>query len=81
MLQAMRGAEISQNGEGVDHRVERNHAEGAYPRDTHGRASSSSAEKRRSEGLRGVEAVIWPERRCSGGGVRCRSSEIGQLGR
>ena len=48
-LQGTRGAEVRQNGKEVNQGVERNHAEGAYPRDTHGRASSSSAEKRRSE--------------------------------
>ena len=80
-LQGMRGADVRQNGEGVNHGVERNHAEGAYPCREQEQAPLSSVNRRRSEGERQVRGVIWPERRWSGGGVRCQSTGSGQLGR
>ena len=81
MLQDIEGAKVRQNGNDIGQGKEWHLPVEPYPSKELSTASSSSADKKRSEGLRGVEAVIWPERRCSGGGVRCRSSESGQLGR
>ena len=78
MLQAMRGAEISQNGEGVDHRVERNHAEGAYPRDTHGRASLSSVNRGEVREKEVAEGVLRAKGSGDGCGAQSRHTGIGQ---
>ena len=69
-LQATIDARISKNGKGIDPRVENYHAEGAYRRGEHGRASFPSAEKRRSEEMRGEEGVLSPGKGRNGSGVK-----------
>ena len=59
-LQGIEGAEVSSNGEGMEHATEGYHPEEAYQRGEHGRASFPSAEKRRSEEMRGEEGVLSP---------------------
>ena len=59
-LQATRETRISKNRFGIEPRVERMHLVEAYPSREQMQASLSSVEKRRSEGMRGVERVLSP---------------------
>ena len=62
-LQRKVGARISKNGKGIEGKEERNHPVQAYPSRELAMASSSSAEKKRSEGMRGVERSLLIARR------------------
>ena len=57
-LKGMRGAEIRQNGDGIEHGIDGYHAEEAYPRGEHGRASLSSDPRGKMGTMRAAEGVL-----------------------